>query len=142
MSICNYTRRDFLRAAGASAAAMVLPARAKPPLNRANRDKRPNILFFFPDQHRFDWLGLNRQLPLRTPNLDKLAHRGVLFANALCSSPLCAPSRACLAAGKEYDRCGVAENLICANPKRVGAGMENSASTENPIFICGDFPTA
>jgi arylsulfatase A-like enzyme len=89
---------------------MVLPACAKPPLHRANHDKRPNILFFFPDQHRFDWLGLNRQLPLRTPNLDKLAHRGVLFANALCPSPLCAPGRACLAAGKEYDRCGVADN--------------------------------
>src|SRR5690606_8399637 len=32
------------------------------------------------------------------------------FTNAVCASPLCAPSRACLAAGKEYDRCGVANN--------------------------------
>ncbi|HIE26170.1 TPA: hypothetical protein EYP66_02665 [Candidatus Poribacteria bacterium] len=32
--------------------------------------ERPNILFFFPDQHRFDWLGSNPNIPVRTPNLD------------------------------------------------------------------------
>ena len=61
------------------------------------------LLFFFPDQHRFDWLGHNKDIPVRTPNLDNLADRGAFFVNAVCPSPLCAPSRACLAAGKEYD---------------------------------------
>jgi len=75
-----------------------------------NRATRPNILFFFPDQHRFDWVGLNPRIPVRTPNLDRLAERGVYFANAICPSPLCGPSRAALASGKEYDRCGVPTN--------------------------------
>jgi arylsulfatase A-like enzyme len=73
--------------------------------------KRPNILFFFPDQHRPDWTGLNHNLPVRTPFLDVLAKNGVHFPHAVCPSPLCAPSRACLAAGKEYDRCGVPDNF-------------------------------
>jgi len=71
---------------------------------------RPNILLFLPDQHRYDWWGVNEDLPLRTPNLDRLAARGMTFTNALCPSPLCAPSRAALAAGKEYPSCRVANN--------------------------------
>lgn len=74
------------------------------------KNQRPNILFFFPDQHRFDWLGSNPDIPVRTPTLDRLGQRGVRFTNAITPSPLCAPARACLAAGKEYDRCGVPGN--------------------------------
>lgn len=73
-------------------------------------DKRPNILFFFPDQLRFDWIGGGPKIPVRTPNLDRLSDLGTRFRRAVVASPLCAPSRACLAAGKEYDRCGVASN--------------------------------
>lgn len=68
---------------------------------------RPNILFFLPDEHRPDWLGVNPELPLRTPHLDKLAAEGVRFTHAFCPSPLCAPSRACLASGLGYERCRV-----------------------------------
>jgi arylsulfatase len=70
----------------------------------------PNILFFLPDQHRFDWLEGNSNLPVKTPNLKNLSRRGVLFANAVCPSPLCGPSRACLTSGMEYFRCGVKDN--------------------------------
>lgn len=73
---------------------------------------RPNILFFFPDQHRFDWLGTTPDLPVHTPNLNALAARGVRFTQVLTPSPLCAPARACLAAGKEYPRCRVADNKV------------------------------
>ena len=73
-------------------------------------EKRPNILFFLPDQHRADWLGFNPDLPVRTPNLDRLASSGLNFTRAYCTSPLCAPSRASLASGKDYDSCGVVNN--------------------------------
>lgn len=71
---------------------------------------RPNFLFLLPDQHRFDWLGSNPALPLRTPVLDRLAASGTRFTRAVCPSPLCAPSRACLAAGKDYEHCRVPNN--------------------------------
>lgn len=76
------------------------------------KPKRPNILFLFPDQHRFDWLGSNPELPLRVPNIDSIAKRGVRFGQAFCPSPLCAPSRATLASGREYDHAGVAGNNV------------------------------
>jgi len=72
--------------------------------------KRPNILFFFPDQHRYDWVGANAGIGVATPHLDALGARGVRFERAYCASPLCAPSRACLALGVEYDRCVVPSN--------------------------------
>jgi arylsulfatase len=71
---------------------------------------RPNILFVFPDQWRADWTGMNRCLPIRTPNLVRLAEHGVWFPAAFTPSPLCAPARATLASGLEYDLCGVPNN--------------------------------
>ena len=73
---------------------------------------RPNILFFFPDQHRFDWTSMNPALPDITPNLKKLAESGVYFSSALTPAPVCAPARACLASGKEYAKCRVASNGV------------------------------
>jgi len=107
------TRREFLKKSGAMALAtcsILLRSVVSDEAGPVGLTKRRNILFFFPDQHRFDWLGTNPKLPLRTPNLDALCRRGARFTNALTPSPLCAPARACLAAGKEYDRCRVAGN--------------------------------
>ncbi|MBI4873313.1 MAG: sulfatase-like hydrolase/transferase, partial [Acidobacteria bacterium] len=90
------TRRQFL---GTATGAFAAPRR-----------RPPNILFFFPDQHRFDWTGLNPALDVRTPNLKSVAGRGAWFRRAVVASPLCAPSRAALASGLDYDRCRVRNN--------------------------------
>ena len=68
---------------------------------------RPNILFVFTDQQRPDWFEMNPQIPVRTPHLKALTQRGRWLRNAVCPSPVCAPSRSCLASGLEYDRCQV-----------------------------------
>ena len=79
-----------------------------------SRGERPNVLFFLPDQHRPDWVPWPvpgwPEVPVRMPNLAGIAARGVRLTRALCPSPLCAPSRACLASGREYERCGVPGN--------------------------------
>lgn len=69
-----------------------------------------NWLFILSDQHRWDWLGLYDNVPVRTPTLDRLAADGILFTNTVCASPLCAPSRASLAIGKRAHRTGVPDN--------------------------------
>jgi arylsulfatase A-like enzyme len=109
----RHNRRTFLKRAGSFGLSLasfsLLPTRVLAQ-DDLSPDSRPNILFVFADQHRPDWLGLNDALPVRTPNLDALAKRGVRFTNAICPSPICAPSRSSLASGKEYDRCGVKDN--------------------------------
>lgn len=72
--------------------------------------RRPNILLLLPDQWRRDWTGFPDGAGIRTPNLARLAARGVRFTNAFTPSPLCAPARACLASGRRYDRAGVRSN--------------------------------
>ncbi len=100
------TRREFLTRTTAGAAA--LSACTSIPGPRTTT--RPNFLFFFPDQHRYDWVEWNESVPVPTPNLAELRERGVNFPNAIVDSPVCGPSRACLASGSHYDRCGVSTN--------------------------------
>ncbi|MBI2688066.1 MAG: sulfatase-like hydrolase/transferase [Acidobacteria bacterium] len=90
------SRRSFLSAAAASIA-------AAPP-------RKPNLLLLLPDQWRPDWMPGNARIPVNLPNIAALAARGTRFHKVLCASPLCAPSRACLATGREYRNCGVASN--------------------------------
>lgn len=73
-------------------------------------DRRPNLLFLMADQHRPDWLGAAGASWVATPNLDRLAERGVRFAQATCNSPLCAPSRISLATGLQPHRLGALSN--------------------------------
>jgi arylsulfatase A-like enzyme len=52
-----------------------------------------NILFIMCDQLRADYLSCAGHPSLKTPNIDALAGRGVLFRNAFCTSAVCGPSR-------------------------------------------------
>ena len=45
-----------------------------------------------------------------TPNIDRLAKRGVLFSNAHCASPKCAPSRAAIMTGLRSSTTGLYDN--------------------------------
>ena len=103
------SRREVLTAgAAATAAALTGCGGAQAPGPRAI--KRPNILLLISDQHRFDWVGRNPEIPVPTPHLDALASRGVDFTRAIVPAPVCGPSRSCLASGMEYENCSVARN--------------------------------
>lgn len=71
---------------------------------------RPNLLVIMADQHRADWLGCVGADWVRTPNLDRLAARGVVFRQTTCNSPLCAPARISLASGLQPHRLGALDN--------------------------------
>ncbi len=61
-----------------------------------DEDKKPNVLLIAVDDLN-DWIGVLGGHPqAKTPNMDRLAKRGVLFSNAHCQSPVCNPSRASL----------------------------------------------
>jgi len=72
--------------------------------------KKPNVLFIAVDDLR-DWVGyLGRNPQTITPNIDKLAARGVAFTRSYCAAPLCNPSRAALMSGLRPSTSGVYEN--------------------------------
>jgi arylsulfatase A-like enzyme len=75
----------------------------------------PNFLLLFPDQWRHDWTPASLAA-LRMPVFAALVANGTSFRQAYVPSPLCAPSRAALASGREYDDCGVPDNFSVDYP--------------------------
>ena len=74
---------------------------------------RPNILLVISDQFRWDCIGAAGLNPMNlTPNLDQMASRGVLFRNAFCNQPVCAPARASIFTGQYPAKHGVWKTAI------------------------------
>jgi len=73
---------------------------------------KKNIILFHTDQQRWDSLGCYGNRAARTPNLDNLASRGVLFEHHYCSNPVCMPSRASLFTGRHLLAHWVIDNGI------------------------------
>ena len=61
---------------------------------------RPNVLFFFADQFRFDAIAAHGNPHIKTPNLDRLIREGVTFTNAYTPSPVCVAARCSLHYGQ------------------------------------------
>ena len=75
-----------------------------------SRPTRQNILFIAIDDMN-DWTTVfNRDNPIRTPNLERLAKRGVFFSKAFCSTPACNPSRTAIMTGLHATTSGVYGN--------------------------------
>lgn len=72
----------------------------------------PNILLFMTDQHRADHLGCYGNGQIRTPNIDRIAQRGVVFDRFYVSSPICMPNRSTLMTGRMPSLHGVRHNGI------------------------------
>src|SRR3954451_9003462 len=76
----------------------------------ADTSTKPNVLFIAIDDLN-DWVGcLGGHPQVKTPHIDRLARRGMLFTNAHCAAPLCNPSRAAIFSGKQPFETGVFAN--------------------------------
>lgn len=69
--------------------------------------KKPNIVFYFSDQQRWDTVN-----PQVTPNLCQLAEEGVKFENNFTCQPVCGPARACLQSGQYATQIGCYYNGV------------------------------
>ncbi len=72
--------------------------------------KRLNVLFLMADQLAAAFLPAYGQKAVKSPNIDALADKGVVFDNFYCASPLCAPSRFTMMAGASVSRIGAYDN--------------------------------
>lgn len=74
-------------------------------------EERPNILFLAVDDMK-DWVNClgGYEGVVHTPHIDRLARQGMLFKNAHCASPKCAPSRAALMTGLMPSTTGLYDN--------------------------------
>ncbi|MBI1390652.1 MAG: sulfatase-like hydrolase/transferase [bacterium] len=104
MSRDSLNRREFIQRSFQGAA---LPIIHQVSMGLARSADRPNVLFIAVDDLN-DWIGcLGGHPDTKTPNLDRLANRGVLFTRCYCSAPACNPSRASLLTGIRPSSSGV-----------------------------------
>ena len=82
----NVSRRSLLQSAAAPALAQ---AAAAP----------PNIVFLISDDHSWTELGCYGNPAIHTPNLDRLAARGMRFEHSYAASPQCSPNRSAIFTG-------------------------------------------
>ena len=76
----------------------------------ARQVARPNVLLIAVDDLNH-WTGpLGRNKQIQTPNIDRLAARGVTFTNAYAAAPACNPSRVALLSGLRPSTTGVYHN--------------------------------
>ena len=123
------SRREFLAATvGGSAVALGARLGAAAPAEGG----RPNVLFIAIDDLN-DWLGcLGGHPDVKTPNIDRLAQRGVLFTRAYCTAPACNPSRASLMTGIRPSTSGVYRN-----PQPWRPAMPNAVTLQEAFKAAG-----
>ncbi|OXS58886.1 hypothetical protein B1A99_13070 [Cohnella sp. CIP 111063] len=99
--------------------------------------KQPNILLVMCDQLRADSVGALGNGIVRTPNMDRLAARGLSFDKAYSTCPVCVPARYTIRTGREpyhtgyYDNEG--PNLAAGQP----AAMEERCGPYLPRTMKG-----
>lgn len=71
---------------------------------------RPNVLWFFTDQQRFDTIHALGNPVIRTPNLDRLVREGAAFTSAYSPSPVCISARCSMIHGQYPLHTGCYEN--------------------------------
>ena len=98
--------------------------------------ERPNILFLITDQQTISALGCAGNPDVRTPNLDRLAARGVRFTKSYVAHPLCVPSRASLFSSRIPHELGIYGNTMDA------VLAEKGVPTLGGLFLAAGYETA
>ncbi|MFW6286452.1 MAG: sulfatase [Candidatus Sumerlaeota bacterium] len=92
-----------------------------------------NLLFIFTDQQQRYALGCMGNPNIETPNLDRLAGKGVLFTQCYSNDPVCGPFRGSLMTGQYTSRCGVTRN---------GAPLPGGVTTFAEAFNAAGYQTS
>lgn len=102
MSAQEISRRQFLRksskfVAGGSTLAMASGLFGE---EQGTKQKKPNLLFVFPDMMRSQAMGCSGNDQVMTPNIDKFATQSIRLTNAISTFAVCCPYRAMLLTGR------------------------------------------
>jgi arylsulfatase A-like enzyme len=98
---------------------------------------KPNVLFIAVDDLNH-WVGyLARNPQTLTPNIDRLAQRGVSFTRSHCAAPVCNPSRAALMSGLRPSTTGVYDNGENFSPAIPEAITLTTQFRKAGYFVCG-----
>lgn len=109
-------RREFLGAAAGGLTALTLGAASAP------ERRRPNVIFAFSDEHRYQSTSFTEMPELKTPHLAELAAQGVTFTHCISNYPVCSPYRAMVLTGRWPFEEGVTDNDLPLSSDSVTLG--------------------
>lgn len=97
--------------------------------------KSPNIILILADDLGGADLQCYGSTFYETPNLDRLAAKGIRFTNAYASSPVCSPTRASLLTGKYPIKTGVTDWIVGRQSNGKGAAYEKMVAQPFNYFL-------
>lgn len=103
--------------------------------------EKPNIVFIMSDDQGIWSLGCYGNEEIKTPNLDKLAEKGIKFDEFYCTSPVCSPARASLLTGKIPSQHGIHDWIREGNIERPIEYLEDEIAYTDVLaengYVCG-----
>lgn len=83
---------------------------------------RPNVIFVFSDEHRYQSMGHTEMPTVKTPTMDRMAAGGFSFTQCVSNYPVCSPFRAIALTGRWPYETGVIDNSIPLSPSEDTVG--------------------
>ncbi len=93
---------------------------------------KPNLLFIFTDEQRFDTMGCYGNDWIHTPNLNRLSDQSFVFDNAYVSQTVCTPSRSTIMTGLYPHTNGCVANNVPLRPE-----TRTIAEMLDERYLCG-----
>ena len=104
-------KKTLIPILGAAGIGAVIPAQAETPVRQQKSPARPNVIIILADDLGFGDVSCNGSTTISTPNVDRVAARGVRFTNAHATSSVSTPARFGLLTGEypwRYEGTGIA----------------------------------
>jgi len=83
--------------------------------NAQSKTEKPNIIFIMADDLGYGELGCYGEEKIKTPNIDRLAKKGIKFTQFYSGAPVCAPARCMLLTGRHPGHAQIRGNNEMAN---------------------------
>ncbi|MBL7645902.1 MAG: sulfatase [Candidatus Hydrogenedentes bacterium] len=97
--------------------------------------ERPNVVFVFADEHRYQSMGHTEMPAMKTPTMDRMAAEGFSFSQCVSNYPVCSPYRAIVMTGRWPYQSGIIDNSIPLAPESATIGKAFQAAGYRTGYI-------
>jgi arylsulfatase A-like enzyme len=129
----RFSRRHFVRTVGVGAAALVVPRFAS---SEAAPRRKPNVIFILADDLGWRDTSLYGSTFCETPNVERLARRGMMFSQAYAANPLCSPTRASIQTGLWPARMGITAPVCHVKEEKFEETVREKAPPSQKVLVC------
>ena len=131
----NLTRRGLLKSVAWAAGAAMVPGTVRAAAEGVPA-RRPNLLFILADDLGWRDTSLYGSTFYETPNVERLAQRGMMFTQAYAANPLCSPTRASIQTGLWPARIGITAPACHLPEEKLEETVRDKAPPSQKFLVC------